>query len=117
VSSVLDETAKTVEIYKGVDYVINNLTIPDHIYNDKGVAYKVVRIAEGSFQNVLGLKGHLTIPDTVTNIGPGAFNGCHNLDGKLNIGLNVTYIGEHAFENTNFDFQIINGNKYSYGAK
>ena len=44
-----------------------------------------------------GVRGNLTIGDSVQKIGKEAFWDCGNFDGVLTIGNNVTYIGESAF--------------------
>ena len=50
-----------------------------------------------AFQNIYGVTGALTLPDTLTTIGEGAFNNMHGITGALVIPDGVTSIERFAF--------------------
>ena len=58
----------------------------------------VVIIGDCAFSGCTGLRGSLTIPNSVTSIGAGAFSDCSNLTGILTIPDSVTNIGIYAFQ-------------------
>ena len=80
----------------GYDQPEGRLILSDSV-NYQGVVYTVVGIGNHAFYNCTGLRGVLTLPETIETIGESAFKGCTYLNGNLNIPILVNRIENEAF--------------------
>lgn len=80
------------------DYLCNNMT---GLQGSLSLPNSVRRIGYSAFSGCTGLVGVLTLPSNLEYIGGHAFYGCTGLTGNLVIGNSVHYIGSYAFYNCN----------------
>ena len=73
-----------------------NITLPSTV-NYNGVTYVVKAIGYAAFKECGGLRGSLTIPNSVTTISHWAFTSCSGFRGTLTIPSSVTELGNSAF--------------------
>ncbi len=92
--TVLDETAKTVEVTFGDNRYSGPITIPPSVSHN-GISYSVTSIGKKAFSWCDDLID-ITIPNSVTEIGEGAFWCCAGLT-SITIPNSVTEIGDFAF--------------------
>lgn len=79
----------------GIDDFSGDVVIPS-TFEDNGVHYKVVGIANSTFSDSIMLNS-VVIPDTVTQIGSFAFKGCTNLTSVV-MSKNVSAIEKYTFK-------------------
>jgi hypothetical protein len=75
------------------DYEAIDLEIPDQV-SDSNNIYKVVGVKDNAFVNCLGLKGNISIPDTITTVGVKVFSNARQL---ISVDSSITSIGKRAF--------------------
>ncbi len=92
--TVLDEEAKTVEVYNGDESPSGALILPSNPKNGD-TEYTLTSIGEYAFEDCTGLTS-VEIPNSVTSIGGVAFYGCIGLT-SVSIPNSVTSIGSFAF--------------------
>lgn len=90
-----NKSAAVSGLASGTELIVN-LTIPDYIEYE-GIQYPVTSIGFQAFTRCSGLKGSLTIGNSVTTIGEAAFYGCRGFTESLTIGNSVTTVDDGSF--------------------
>ena len=87
------------------------LNIPESIsFDDFGITYNVVAIADNAFENCYYFTGDLVIPNSVTTIGDYAFSYCSGFNGTLTLSEKLETIGNYAFAGCNSSGSTISMN-------
>ena len=77
---------------------LSELYLNGELIRDLVIPESITKIKNYTFDSFSGIRGNLTIPETVTEIGTDAFTSC-GFTGSLTIPASVTTIGDDAFYN------------------
>lgn len=94
-----NKSAAVSGLASGTELIVN-LTIPDYIEYE-GIQYPVTSIGFQAFTRCSGLKGSLTIGNSVTTVDDGSFSGCSGFS-ELYLPQDIKYIGNKSFSDIQF---------------
>ncbi len=83
------------------------LNIPESIsFDEFGISYNVVKIANRAFSECSKFTSDLVIPNTVVSIADSAFYNCTGFNGTLTLSENLETIGQYAFAGSDYYYMM-----------